>query len=289
MKSSLALLVFLSCSLFAQQPQTAASIQSQVSAVQLDLAVAYLKANTNAPDALVAVNMVLESMQQLKKFDKMEPYLVKRYDLYAKAKGTPAAANPRSVITSTAGPIYSVMMQQKRIGDAAAFKERVIADWKGIYDNEVAQAFLQVDKQFAMPKVGMKLGNIAFSDFLTGQPIALQNYVGEVILLEFWVSKCDICKSQRFFTRQALADYGARGFKAFGFTQDEDVAKLKAYVESEKITWPQCQDLDPKHRFAQKLNLVGVPTNFLLDQTGTIVGVNLRDEKLLEEIDKLFK
>ena len=284
------LLVFLTAlPLLGQAPDSLAAIQRDAALLKLERTEAYLKANTNAPDRLAAVNLVLESLQTLKRFDRMEPYLMARYEIYAAAKGTPVASNPRSVVTATAAPLYSLMMQQKRIGEAAAFKKRANEDWAGVYDKELAAAWTQIDRQFAMPKVGSKLGEIAFTDVLTGRAVSTKAHQGEVILLEFWISKCDICKAQRFYTRQAIEGYGPRGLTVMGFSQDEDEAVLKAYLESEKIDWPQCRDLDPKHRFAQKLNLVGVPTNFLLDQTGTIVGINLRDDKLLEEIDKLFK
>jgi hypothetical protein len=63
---------------------------------------------------------------------------------------------------------------------------------------------------------------------------------------------------------------------------------MKAFLETDKLPWPNGWDMDPRHRFAQKLNVDFIPTSLLIGPDGKIVSMNLRGEALLKKLDELM-
>gem|GEM_PF-1388258 len=263
--------------------ESMAEVKELIANVKLANAKKYLKEKPGAPDALLGVNMVLESLQELRIYDEMLPYLQQRYEIY---KGTPDV-KAASLVNATASPIYSLLRRARKGDEAEAFKQQSLTDFRQ-FTPQLNAAYAQVEKAYAMPKAGDVMPNVAFSDLLTGQAQSLAAMKGHVVLLEFWVSNCDICKAQRLFVKESLEAFRPKGFQVFGFSQDEKPDVLLKYIQAEKIDWPQAWDIQPEHKWAQKLNLVGVPTNFLIDHTGKVAAVNLRDDALVKKIEELI-
>lgn len=258
-------------------------VRELIANVKLANAKKYLRENPGAPDALEGINMVLEAQQELQMFTDMTPYLMQRYEIYTRTPNVKLS----SIVNATASPIYSLLRQQRKGDEAETFKAKALQDFPQ-YNAQLSQAFAQVEKAYSMPKVGAQMANLAFQDLMTGNPVQLAQYKGHVVLLDFWISKCDICKAERVHVKAALEAFRPKGFQVLGFSQDEDLAVLLKYLQDEKIDWPTAVDIDPKNRWAQRLNLVGVPTNFLLDHTGKIVAVNVRGPALVDKVEELI-
>jgi len=241
----------------------------------------YLDANPEATDKLTGINLVLEQLQKRNDYSGMLVWLQRRYEYYRTVTEVPKT----HLIDQTIIPIQQIQYQLSQRLLAKKFAERMRTDWKGtpVFD-EIDQKLAAIEKKYKMPDIGDPITG-TFTD-LDGKPVDLKDYLGDVVLLHFWVTNCDICKAQKETIKQALELYVPQGFSAIGFSQDQDLDGLKTFVAESGITWPQCYDADPKHQFAQKLRLVGVPSDFLLGRDGKVIAVNPRGTGLLEEINK---
>ncbi|WP_443943540.1 redoxin family protein [Pedobacter sp. AW1-32] len=94
-------------------------------------------------------------------------------------------------------------------------------------------------------------------------------------LIDFWYSSCGPCIAQAPQLAKIRSTFISKGFDIVGISIDNE-NKRQAWldaIEKHSLTWPQFIDLGGVE--TSKLNIHVFPTNFLLDETGTIVAVNL--------------
>lgn len=290
----LGLFLFLASPSFAQQDsvsaastsskQTFADVQKNIWKHQAMEAAKYIRANPNAEDEVAALNVILQALQDLEKFKQMIPFLERRYEVLKKRDPD----NVEAIFAETAATILSLHHQFNHHNEVKKWRDRLFIDWVSSPNSaEVDNLLVWFNREFAMPQIGQDLA-FNFTD-LDGTRHDLKAESGNVILLNFWDSTCDVCRDQKPFIAAALEAYADRGLKVFGFAVDEDRKALDAYLEkTDTITWPQIADNDPRHELMRRLNLPGVPMNFLIDQTGAIMALDLRENEILQAIDAAF-
>ena|SRR5436309_941473 len=74
-----------------------------------------------------------------------------------------------------------------------------------------------------------------------------------------------------------------------GVNSDGDLARVKAAVEKEKITWPSFRDGGPFGSVAKAWNVDSWPTTYVLDPKGVIRYRNVRDQALSDAVEKLIR
>src|SRR5688572_28725842 len=75
-----------------------------------------------------------------------------------------------------------------------------------------------------------------------GRQIALSDYKGQVVLLEFWASWCSVCVADLPALKLLNDKYGPSGFTVVGISLDEDPKALQAKVTEKEISWTQATD-----------------------------------------------
>lgn len=136
----------------------------------------------------------------------------------------------------------------------------------------------------------LAVGN-KFPDFeekdLMGQPLSVANYKGKVVLVDFWATVSGPCLQELPNVLRAYERHHAQGFEIIGINLDQDEKKLKDFTKQMKMPWPQYFDGKGwDNKLAGKYGVQSIPTTFLLDGSGTIVGRNLRGEALEEAVIK---
>ena len=90
---------------------------------------------------------------------------------------------------------------------------------------------------------------------------------------------------------KAYKEFHKKGFDVLGVSLDQKKEDWLKAIDDDKLTWTHLSDLKYWGNEAAKLYAVNsIPSNFLLDETGTIVGRNLTgddlDKKLKEVLEK---
>jgi len=123
---------------------------------------------------------------------------------------------------------------------------------------------------------------------LSGDKIAIKDYSGKVILLDFWATWCKPCLNEMPHVKDIYQEYHDDGFEIIGVSLDRTRENLVSYVEQNDIGWPQIYD-GRGGRIASSYAVSAIPSTFLLDREGRIVEKNLRGKALEEAVGKLFK
>lgn len=124
-----------------------------------------------------------------------------------------------------------------------------------------------------------------------GEPLALEDVLGKVTLIDFWASWCKPCRQENPNIVRVYEKYHDKGFNAIGVSLDRPGQKDKwlEAIEADNLTWAQVSNLqfwqDP---VAVQYGIRAIPAAFLLDENGVIVAKNLRGPALEQKVAELL-
>ncbi|MEO1259729.1 MAG: TlpA disulfide reductase family protein [Bacteroidota bacterium] len=131
-----------------------------------------------------------------------------------------------------------------------------------------------------------------------GTPFKLSDLQGKYVLLDFWGSWCGPCIKEMPEVKNLYAQYGQAKFKkADGFTivsvaVEQKPARWERALERFQMPWEyQILDQATSLRFfdspiAEIYGVKQVPTKFLIDEKGEIIGVDQPFEKIIAFLEK---
>ena len=126
-------------------------------------------------------------------------------------------------------------------------------------------------------------------DDLNGEPVALADLRGDVVVVNFWATWCDPCRDEQPTLERIRRDYQERGVEFLGVDERDDVAAARAWVEEFDVTYPSLQD--PSGSWADDFDLFGYPDTFVVDASGTIrwaIYGQTSEEQLRRLIDRIL-
>jgi thiol-disulfide isomerase/thioredoxin len=124
---------------------------------------------------------------------------------------------------------------------------------------------------------------------LEGEPLHLEDFRGQVVLVDFWATWCPPCRAALPDLKELYAEYHDEGFEIIGLSLDQSQERLEKFLEREEMAWPQFFDGKVwESPLVDEYGVLAIPTTFLLDREGKIVGRNLHGEELQAEVAKLF-
>ncbi len=121
----------------------------------------------------------------------------------------------------------------------------------------------------------------------------LSDYIGKnkVVLLDFWASWCAPCMNEVPNLKAAYNKFKSKGFEIVSVSVDDETADWIKAVKDNGMNWVQLwngvDDLENSAAF--KYSISAIPSTFLIDADGTIIGRNLRDKELEEALEDFFK
>ncbi|NGP88041.1 TlpA family protein disulfide reductase [Fodinibius halophilus] len=129
---------------------------------------------------------------------------------------------------------------------------------------------------------------------LFDQPISLNDYQDQYVLLDFWGTWCGPCLSETPYLKEAHKKFGDK-VQFIGIAVDNKKRLIK-YLKEQHIQWPQIyipRDSKSQAPLIQKYNVYGYPAMFLIDPNGNIIigpeqEHRLRGESLSETLRKVL-
>jgi peroxiredoxin len=89
---------------------------------------------------------------------------------------------------------------------------------------------------------------------------------------------------------KAYENYKDKSFAVLGISIDDNTGKWKEAVEKDKMPWTQVlNNKGSENDVAAYYGIQAIPSTMLLDADGKIIALNLRGEKLHEELQKVLK
>jgi len=113
----------------------------------------------------------------------------------------------------------------------------------------------------------------------------LSSLEGKVILIDFSAYEMKTSIDYTFALRELYTKYHSRGFEIYQISVDKN--KLLWQQSVENIPWICVRDEDgPNTKYVASYNISSIPTTFLMDRKGTIIGRNYGFDELHQEIEK---
>ena len=125
---------------------------------------------------------------------------------------------------------------------------------------------------------------------ISGQPFDLAQLQGKVVLVYYWASWCEPCKSDLPTLKDLQARFGRYGFSIVGVSLDYTPEATQQFVQEYQLNWPQLYEPGGlESPLANDLGIVTVPTLILVDQQGRVVSRNLQAATLESELRRLIR
>lgn len=106
------------------------------------------------------------------------------------------------------------------------------------------------------------------------------------VLIDFWASWCNPCRKEIPNLKNLYKLYGDKGFQIVSISIDKKKAEWEKALDEEQLPWPNFLD---ETGVADLYKVRFVPTMYLIDAQGTLVGENLRGQALADKLKELFQ
>jgi len=138
-----------------------------------------------------------------------------------------------------------------------------------------------------IPQIGEK-----YNDFQSTNPDGEQQrfseLTGKVTLLQFWSSTCNPSKLQNKELKKLYRKYKDDGFEIVAISRDEIKEDWVNTIRKDNLNWHHLSSLEGSESSVFKnYGINRTPSNYLLNNEGTVVSRDLSGEKLEEEVEKL--
>ena len=122
-----------------------------------------------------------------------------------------------------------------------------------------------------------------------GEKVSLAEVIAKnkVTMVDFWASWCGPCRHENPVVKAAYEKYHELGFDVLGVSVDQDEAAWLQAVNEDQLPWTQVRDSE--HKASDEYMIYYIPSNFLYDETGTMVAKGLRGDELAAKLAELLK
>lgn len=138
--------------------------------------------------------------------------------------------------------------------------------------------------------VGMKLPKIELIDH-KNKMVNGNTKFGKYTLVDFWATWCVPCRQETPNLILAEKLFKDKGFKIITISIDDTANKdkwLKTIEDDKMLNFTNLFNGNDLSGLSRELKIVAIPANYLVDETGNIVAVNLRGDQLQQKLKELM-
>lgn len=103
---------------------------------------------------------------------------------------------------------------------------------------------------------------------LAGASVSLDDYRGQVVVLNFWASWCGPCRKEMPILEQVHKQYKAKGMTLVGINVEPESADALKFLKSTPVSFPILFDRDSA--VSKQYQVQGMPNTVILDRTGKV-------------------
>ena len=107
-----------------------------------------------------------------------------------------------------------------------------------------------------------------------GDNVRLSEHRGEVVVLNFWSSRCSPCRTQLAALNRSFATYRSAGLSIYAVGVDDDPVQARDFARTARVDFALL--LDPAKGVSRSYQVDNLPMTVLIDRNGTVRYV-LRD------------
>ena len=170
------------------------------------------------------------------------------------------------------GPLFDHLSEANKKSEAGVALQKALVAAKATSVGQIAPDFTQNDT--------------------LDKPVSLASFRGSYVLVDFWASWCGPCRAENPNVVIAYNKYKGKGFKILSVSLDKagDKDKWLGAIHKDGLTWQHVSDLQFwNNAVAKAYGVNSIPTNFLLDPQGKIVGKSLRGEELEKKLAEIYQ
>jgi peroxiredoxin len=101
-----------------------------------------------------------------------------------------------------------------------------------------------------------------------GKPMALADFRGQIVLLNFWASWCGPCRQEMPILEQLNRQYHGKGVTLLGVNVEPDSAAAVQWLKATPVTFPILFDTESK--VSSLYEVAGMPNTVIIDRKGLV-------------------
>jgi peroxiredoxin len=105
---------------------------------------------------------------------------------------------------------------------------------------------------------------------INGQQVTLSDFKGKIVFFNFWTTWCPECRIEMPSMEKLHSRFKGQGFAMIAVNLQEPALRVKDFLKKYPLTFTIL--LDSKGKIGPQFGIRAVPTTFILDKNGGIIG-----------------
>ncbi len=102
----------------------------------------------------------------------------------------------------------------------------------------------------------------------SGEMVSLNDFRGQVVLINFWATWCTPCRKEMPFLEQIYQRYERLGVTLLGVNVEDGPEEAKAFLKETPVSFPVLFDMDKS--VSSLYGVEAMPTTILVDRQGNV-------------------